>query len=723
MSSYFPITLCLCGMAILIWVLQRKKPAANPLEVPHDLKPVVPRPWAETPEDNELQSYKKLYFKLHNLEDHHDVLSQSNDILISLLAGSLSWEQKRPGSILALDSYEPNSLQAFVNNQDTDVGSQWEQYTTKRKSGAPRDLFQTKAEAHDWVKQRAPLKLVDGAWLGHIHRVNTPYNIRHVTKDAWQVMTEEYGDGQLEQHHVHLYSQLLEEAGFSLPPPHSADFTHPRHGMTDTGIWRAAVAQLLISLFPFDYLPEILGYNMHFELLTLETMKAARELEELKISSYYFFLHISIDNSHPGHTAMAVNTVVKYLTHIETIEGPEAVQTAWRRVQAGYCLSRALSDPDFSSLASSGNEWDEKMTKMLKAKVDAVGQIHCTSQIKIAGQRLSQWLVPENLASPENQRKFLSVLAGMKPWVRAGNSANSRLIQELSWGGKMFGSFTSAEVDLVRRWIDNLANPSPQAYLRLLSANSLPAPASLGFNKDIRHDYPVFSPRGELVSFNDMHTTDNPLHDLKLRTASSQHHTAKVVLARLLPLWFTHQCVLESFMAVPSRTMDPRMVAVTRVLRAYNGFIHIDEGVSGMDEARRTDETLGLVEMGLHMARQAGLPQPASLREALDLWPCEFSVTLLHLAMRPNRHRATLLGLASAFSELHEAVLRSKLLPSEDRETLRHIIWVERLAFKICVETERATEQGYSDYERGRDLGLRAGNVSGLCRMIQSLEL
>ncbi|KAK4207119.1 heme oxygenase-like protein, multi-helical [Rhypophila decipiens] len=721
MSTYFPITLGLCGIAILIWGLQRRKQSAHPLELPRDLKPVVPQASAQTTEDNELELYKRLYFKLHNLEDHHDVLSQSNDILISLLAKSLSWEQKRHGSILALDSFEPESLEAFVTRHDTHVASQWEQYTTKRKSGAGRELFQTKTEAHDWIKQKAPLKLVDGAWLGHVHRVNTPYNLRQVTKDAWQVMTEEYGDGQLEQHHVHLYSQLLQEVGFSLPPAHSADFTHPRHGMTDTRTWKSAVAQLLISLFPFDYLPEILGYNMHFELLQLETMMAARELEELNISSYYFFLHISIDNSHSGHTAMAVNTVAKYLRHIEVTEGPVAAQTAWRRIQAGYCLSRALSDPEFSSLASSGNEWDDRIIKILRAKVDAVGQIHCTSQIKIAGQRLSQWLVPENLASVQNQQKFLSVLAGMKPWVRAGNSANSRLIQELSWGGKMFGSFTSAEVDLVRRWIDNLANPSPQAYLGLLADSHVPT--SLGCKKDIRLDYPVFSPRGEVVSANDIHMTDSHLDHLQLGPAPSQHHDAKVILARLLPLWLTHQCVMEGFMGVPSRTVDPSMAAATRVLRAYNGFIHIEEGVSGMDEARRTDETLGLVEMGLHMARQAGLPQPASLREALDMWPCEFSVTLLHLAMRPNLHRATLLGLASAFSELHEAVLRSKLLPPEDRETLRHIIWAERLAFKIFVEAERATEQGYSDYERGRELAQTAGNVSGLCRMIKALEL
>ena len=61
------------------------------------------------------------------------------------------------------------------------------------------------------------------------------------------------------------------------------------------------------------------------------------------------------------------------------------------------------------------------------------------------------------------------------------------------------------------------------------------------------------------------------------------------------------------------------------------------------------------------------------------------------------------------------------MLPAEDRETLRHMIWVERLAFKICVEAERATEQGYSDYERGRELGRTAGNVSGLCRMLKEL--
>ena len=46
--------------------------------------------------------------------------------------------------------------------------------------------------------------------------------------------------------------------------------------------------------------------------------------------------------------------------------------------------------------------------------------------------------------------------SNFRPWVRRGDSARSRLVQELSWGGKMFGSFTQNEVEAVKRWIEEL---------------------------------------------------------------------------------------------------------------------------------------------------------------------------------------------------------------------------------------------------------------------------
>ena len=658
------------------------------------------------PAADEQLLYMGMYFKLHNIEDYPEFLPLAKDTLLSLLAEGLSWERKRPGCILSLDSCSPAAIQAFVQTQDEQVAIQWEQYITRRRSGGMRELFQTLDESHDWIKQRAPLKLVDGAWLGHVHRVTTPYGKRHVTKDAWQVMTEEYGDGNLEMHHVYLYGQLLQEAGISLPQPHSADFIHPRHGMVNTLAWKAAVSQLLISLFPHEFLPEILGYNMHFELLTLETMSAAKELEELGLSGYYFFLHISIDNSHSGHTAMAVNSVAKFLAHVESTEGAGAAERAWKRVQAGYCLSSALSCPEFASPTTSCNEWNKEVVEVFKSKAQSAGNIHCPSLIKVDGQTLSQWLVPENFSSIRSQERFIAALAKMKPWVRPGDSANSRFIRELSWGGKMFGSFTSAEVDLVKRWIDNLCNQCPQAYLELVDDL---APLSPAWG-DIRIHYPVFAPGGlEGLDF-----IDAADYDLKMWDPDS-----RTIMLRLLPLWFTHQCVLEGLVTVPSRTANQTISATIRVLRAYNGFVSVDAGVAGMDEARRT-ATVGLIEMGLHMVEQAGLPQPTSLKEVLELWPCEFSVALLHLSMRPNKNRALLLGLASAFSALHGAVLRSRLLPPMDREVLRSIIWTERQAFKLCAEGEKLTEQSWLEYQRGQELGEKA--VAGLCRVIKLIE-
>jgi hypothetical protein len=155
---------------------------------------------------------------------------------------------------------------------------------------------------------------------------------------------------------------------------------------------------------------------------------------------------------------------------------------------------------------------------------------------------------------------------------------------------------------------------------------------------------------------------------------------------------------------------------MVRVLRTYNGFASVGAGVAGMDEASKTS-TVGLIEMGLHMVEQAGLQQPTSLKEVLEWWPCELSVALLHLSMRPNKNRALLLGLAAAFSTLHGAVLRSTLLPPADREVLRSIVWTERQAFKLCAEDERRTAPSGLEYQRGLELGEKA--VVGICRLIQ----
>ena len=313
-------------------------------------------------------------------------------------------------------------------------------------------------------------------------------------------MSEELGDGDLHKNHVHVYRELMKDIGFGIPEADTIDFIHPQHQLNETCVWKAAVAQLLISLFPHEFLPEILGFNLHFEGLTLETMKAAKELEELGINPYYFVLHISIDNADSGHTAIAMQAVVKYIEHVRQAHGRSFVQQAWKRVQAGFILSKGLSaGPQCQSRrilsvnSFPHNTHEAEVIRIFNAKAPVAHKIHCCSRTRIGGRKLVDWLEPHAFAGKQWQFDFLHCLSNMKQWVHKGDSSKSRLIQELSWEGKMFGSFTQGEVEVVKRWIDSLGNPNPQVYWSFVGRTE--SKSNDVFQKqDIRVDYPVLSP-------------------------------------------------------------------------------------------------------------------------------------------------------------------------------------------------------------------------------------
>lgn len=229
-----------------------------------------------------------------------------------------------------------------------EVYGQWEEDNQRRASGQPTELFQDQETVREWLKQIAPLKYVDGAWLGYVHRTSTPFALREVTKNAWQVLSEELGDGELDRNHVYLYRTLLESIGLKLPTSHTAEFIDQKNGIHNVEIWKSATAQLLISLSPNEFLPEMLGFNLHYELITLETLKASKELPQVRISGYYFVLHVSIDNSDSGHTAMALATVDHYMTWASRM-GSIDLDKSWKRIQAGYALASTVGKQSLSS--------------------------------------------------------------------------------------------------------------------------------------------------------------------------------------------------------------------------------------------------------------------------------------------------------------------------------------------------------------------------------------
>ncbi|KAL2126947.1 hypothetical protein VTI74DRAFT_11584 [Chaetomium olivicolor] len=679
------------------FLLRNRKSDPLPPQVP--LPPVMrdtTKPRSATPRDKSLQYYKELYVKLHNLECHQEIVPEARALLLSLLSEALQFESEVQSAttILSLERFSATDLDSFVYSELEHVAQEWHQYVARRKQGQPRELFHDAAAARRWLVQRTPLKFVDGAWLGHIHKITTPFLYRRITKSAWQILSEELGDGDLAKCHAHVYARLLEKIGLPTPAPDSDAFIH-HPGMDDLGLWRAAVGQLLISLFPNDFLPEILGFNLNFEMMTMETLLAAKELREVGIDPYYFSLHITIDNADSGHTAMASRTVAEYMALIAATQGDSAAHQAWKRVQAGFVLSKNIHR--LPETAGPNPSLNTKIIDIFLSKSIASRGVHEHCPMTIGGRTLSTWLDPSMLRQQEWQADFLQSLANAKPWVYKGNSGRSRFVQQLCWGGSMFGAFTDREVGVVRDWIDSLAMPGSEVYAAFtgrmeMSDFSSTAPfnqslAALDLVDEVGELQP---PAAQSLSINDMDVSKLQVH-------------------KILPLWFVHSCLLESSVSVPWKVATPAGCAIVRLLRAQYGFLPEPAGVDGLDEMSRDDQ-VDLVDIGMEMISRVAPegPVPEDIEHALKMWPSSFAEKMLSASTRPMEMRWMLLGMTQAFTELHDVVSSSGVLLSEvSRTALRLISKRERESLRMCVGdlVEGSTEM--SDYLRGYQMGVQ----------------
>ncbi|KAH8646945.1 hypothetical protein BGZ60DRAFT_474568 [Tricladium varicosporioides] len=640
------------------------------------------------PSFTEVKAIKQLYYQLHSLEKFPEVLPKARKLLLSLLRETSAAAQGLPEheSILSISSFSRQSLDKFQHTRDHKIGEKWEQYNIRRKEGGPRELFCDREEAIWWLKQIAPVKYVDGAWLGHIGKVTTPFALRKTSKIAWQVLSEELGDGDLEKNHVHLYQKLLKSIAPGLPTAEELDFTHPRHGLDELAVWKSAIAQLLISLFPREFLPEILGFNLHFEAISMDTLKAGKELQEVKIDPYYFILHVSIDNADSGHTAIAMEVVYEYMDYIQRLEGDQAAQKVWERIQAGYLLSQGLPGtavcPSQSKLLDNASDYPNptelEVMRIFKAKARVGHKIHCRSRVKIGSRSLEEWLDPVACESKKWQKSLLCALSRSKYWICRGDSNNSRFIRELAWNGRMFGCFTKVETEVLKRWIDDLPNISLDLESTGTEKDTLPANNK---DEDILSEYPVFRPSSDLSLFDTHLQSSTPM--FTFQKLPSLDIGGSPIFEKFLPLWISHPCLLQSFVSVPFRTNNNLGSTVVKILRAQMGFDIEQEYVAGMDEVRRPD-SFGLLGIGIKMMAQHGLETLPALKEVLQVYPSDFAVHMLHTSMRPMEYKGILIGMATAFAKMHSEITRSTLLSELDQAILEKIVQRELEGLEAC---------------------------------------
>lgn len=664
------------------------------------------------------QKYRDFYFQLQNLEDYPEVLEAARDELLSMFSRGIAFAQSCPQeTIFSIQRYDENGLQKFIDAEHERVMTEWADYLERRKQGCGPELFSTLESARAWLVQQAPVKLVDGAWLGHVHKITTPFPLREVTKHAWQVLSEELGDGDLSKNHVSLYRQILEDVGAFLPQGHSREFVDSHHwdDLDNQHAWQAAVGQLLISLFPHEFLPEILGFNMHYELITLDTMRAASELKSLGIDPNYFFIHVAIDNGDSGHAAMATQTVMRYLDILRSTEDKTSLDKVWKRIQVGYIMSQALGmheqrvltpavpSPAQEHMKASKNPLNNRISEIFKAKALVSHKCHLQSRARIGGRSLSDWLAPSIWANPDpsQERILLMELSKAKPWIFAGDSRRSVLVRELQWNGRMFGAFTQDEVVALTQWIDSLGTNNDSFLYWEYTGREPPV------SKDLRtelHDpakhHPVVSCQdiGKAEIQNSMKCLDDlgPISESEWTGSQQLMLLSHARLPDLVGLWFAHIGLLENTVNTPSRTSSPLYAGILRALRAQAGFATETDVVAGIDEMRRSS-CLSLVDVGLELLSRTGWAveaKPACLEDVFILTKkhgqCDESVGLakdmLLWSTRPGANLGWLMGMALAFLPVKEAVAKSpEMISGETSLVLGGIVQRERRNLLECI--------------------------------------
>jgi hypothetical protein len=625
---------------------------------------------------SELNQLKELYFKLHNLENFYDdILPRVGSTLGVMISEALEDEMVRAGrGILDIETYSRQSLEEFLHSEYDTCMQRWEKYNLRRQAGGCRELFMNREDASDSIRRLAPLKLVDGAWLSHVNKISTSAALRQATQNAWQILSEELGDGDLRKNHVHVYTELIRETGWACPEPHSLFFIDPLHNMTDIHVWKAAVAQQLISLLPEMFMPEILGFNLHFESVAFETLVASRELKEVGYNPSYSLLHVSIDNPHSGHSAIALEIVVEYLDHVGREPDSEGLQVAWNRVRAGYVLSKFLTEATNQLPSPQPTEFsrrEEAVIKIIASKAQAAQKIHCGSRTRIGDYHISRWLDKERIRQRTWQNQFLKALSNTGSLVLKGRSADSRLVKEISWGGKMYGSFTNLEVRVIKQWIDSLPQKTSSSYWNFAG---LPP------------DKVTHKPRTDNQCWTNAFYHKTPLIDQALcdcnnatfpftTSPNNLRLTEFPDLNKILPLWFAGLGLLQNFVTVPSKVANRRTCAILRVLRAQNGFTDETEGIGGLDEALRSDR-VNLIDIGMDWMDKAGLKKPQRVDIMIQTSDAVFLREFSALSVRPEQHSEVLVGLSCAFVELHQAMV--PFASPSFRDALQHIATRER---------------------------------------------
>lgn len=230
------------------------------------------------------------------------------------LDASLLEAARRPEGLPA----ELNELQRVLEKRAATLSRDYRAYLKDRHKGQPRRYFNHQSHALHFLQAIAPTRMVEGAWL---------YGFLRFWRDAQyaplcKIYLKSLGEGREQCNQVRLYQHMLDSNGCQ------------QWQQMDEQYYVQGLIRLALGHHVEEYLPEIIGFNLGYEQVSLPMLIAAYELSELEVQPHYFTLHATEDDA---CIASAIRLLQPLLQNAASEEERLALM---QRVNNGYKLNQ-----------------------------------------------------------------------------------------------------------------------------------------------------------------------------------------------------------------------------------------------------------------------------------------------------------------------------------------------------------------------------------------------
>jgi hypothetical protein len=304
----------------------------------------------------------------------------------------------------------------------------------------------TRADVIEWMVQMAPFNQTDGAWLHSIAPVG-PMN--EVQALLFSIYSDEIGGGDPDRNHANIYTELLRSVDIDLPDLRAREYVdNPQ--IVDAA-FTLPLFQLVVSQFPQDYFPELLGMTQYLEWSSVELRSQVLLNRHFGLPTRFYEMHVAIDNAVSGHGAIAQRAVKRYLEQVRVDLGDAAQQEQWERVWIGYV-----------AFATTGNLGQEVAEKLRRAPTPAervttmIADRASKARLNHGTRRLGGTLLNDLFAQPDQLMSALVSSGRIVP----GDPENSPFFALVDRDGPMYRVFSDQDIAVWRDWTRSLAAPA-----------------------------------------------------------------------------------------------------------------------------------------------------------------------------------------------------------------------------------------------------------------------